>query len=669
MTASSGSSQYLSPSSTSSSIPPSPRLSIVTSCSSLSSISTYSDRDHPNAFHHLPTPLPSPSHQHSPLPSSKTDAFFSTPYSSKTESFFSQPSSSKTDAFFGSPFSRPPTPPPPTPPPKDDSNQVEPKTKGLDPEATPTPENHANESFFAPPISSHPPPASWKAKLPSLSRILPARDDDEENKVEATLARLFPTKYKAKPASLHVREFHDVEGLPSASSPESTHHSALPSPPPSEPSSGFLSPGSSVQSPDPDAPLELELIKPLGSGAFSSVWLAKPTDSTHTYLCRSLSKRKTTSRASSMRLRRRIAGVRPKVQGEVSRGGSVYLRADEGGAEKKRGRLVAVKLTTRRDGEVNERTRVSFVREVEVLRHISHPSIISYLSSFSTPTHHVLVLEYVGGGELFDIVNDDEKHARLTESTLWRMWGELCNAVGWMHSVGLVHRDIKLENILLTQSFPFPSPLPSDQPLIKLSDFGLSRFVDLDNPLLTTRCGSESYAAPEVVMGRPYDGRETDAWALGVVLYAVACRRLPFDGPADLSREGGARMGRKWAMRIAKGEYEWPADEVKQSDEEGELTGASLASSERVRKVVGRLLVRDPARRAKVSEVGSWEAVVMSPSSDAEEDAEEECDADSDKAEEDWAGSDDEDFGYGYGDEGVLVDEDSISEVAREEVR
>ncbi|KDR81926.1 hypothetical protein GALMADRAFT_33290, partial [Galerina marginata CBS 339.88] len=100
-------------------------------------------------------------------------------------------------------------------------------------------------------------------------------------------------------------------------------------------------------------------------------------------------------------------------------------------------------------------------------------------------------------------------------TVLRRIWCELCKAVGWMHGVGLVHRDIKLET-----------------PFIKLTDFGLSRFVEIDAngdaELLSTRCGSEAYAAPELVTGGGgasgrgvYDARKTDAWACGVVLYAL----------------------------------------------------------------------------------------------------------------------------------------------------
>ena len=81
-----------------------------------------------------------------------------------------------------------------------------------------------------------------------------------------------------------------------------------------------------------------------------------------------------------------------------------------------------------------------------LFQHISHPSIVSYLHSFSTPSHHCLVLEHISGGELLDLVDNPASHARLDEPLVRRIWGELCRAVAWMHSVGLVHRDIKLES-------------------------------------------------------------------------------------------------------------------------------------------------------------------------------------------------------------------------------
>lgn len=67
-------------------------------------------------------------------------------------------------------------------------------------------------------------------------------------------------------------------------------------------------------------------------------------------------------------------------------------------------------------------------------------------ASFTVRTHHVLVLEYIAGGELLDVVNSDEQHAQLTESLLQRIWRELVSAVEWMHARFVVHRDIKLES-------------------------------------------------------------------------------------------------------------------------------------------------------------------------------------------------------------------------------
>ena len=102
---------------------------------------------------------------------------------------------------------------------------------------------------------------------------------------------------------------------------------------------------------------------------------------------------------------------------------------------------------------------------------------MSYIHAFSTPAYHILVLEHVSGGELFDLVSNQDVHAMVDEPLLRRIFGERCRAVSWMHAVGLVHRDIKLES----KSIPSPSTPPPFQPyptlsypiLIKVSAFSL----------------------------------------------------------------------------------------------------------------------------------------------------------------------------------------------------
>lgn len=171
-------------------------------------------------------------------------------------------------------------------------------------------------------------------------------------------------------------------------------------------------------------------------------------------------------------------------------------------------------------------------------------------------------------------------------------------------------------DILLTTS-PFSSSLPTPPAsLIKLSDFGLSRFIDPAQPSLTTLCGSESYAAPELVTGRPYDGRDTDAWACGVVLYALTARRLPFDRAMSRERDGAHNEARSQVvhskaerrallMRIAKAEYAWPGDYEPLHEGEGPLRGTQLVQSAGVRRVVEKLLVRNAAKRTRVIDL--WE--------------------------------------------------------------
>lgn len=293
--------------------------------------------------------------------------------------------------------------------------------------------------------------------------------------------------------------------------------------------------------------------------------------------------------------------------------------------------LVALKMLDREPCNNNERLKVSWVREVEVLKHISHPNLVRFISSFSTPLHHTLVLERVAGGELFDAIMSNFDQFAQREWLVRVIYMELANAIGWMHHVNLVHRDIKLENILLTVDLfaaaaaaattvstqgkasstePLrPHHLPTG-PLIKLTDFGLSRFIDPSNPFLETRCGSEEYAAPELIIGKRYDGRKTDAWALGVVLYALITGSLPFMEDVQVG-VNGAREGhgeqrdpkqrKRHLLRIAKGDLRWPspANDACADQPDPAVCSASLRLVTPMAKaMVARLLRRDSTKRA-----------------------------------------------------------------------
>ncbi|GAA5850875.1 hypothetical protein JCM3766R1_005909 [Sporobolomyces carnicolor] len=286
------------------------------------------------------------------------------------------------------------------------------------------------------------------------------------------------------------------------------------------------------------------------------------------------------------------------------------------------GQEFALKLIERKSCETNERMRISVLREVQVLKNISHPSLVALSSSFLTRTYTVLVLDYCPGGELFDFLANH--HAEVTEALARRMFSELSDAVGWMHRVGLVHRDIKLENILLTFHLDernIGDVLTTTTRLIKLTDFGLSRFVNPEQPLLRTRCGSEAYAAPELLMGKPYDGRLTDSWAVGVVLFAIATGGLPFveemeevvvsskrepdEGEGGgLERRVSTRGGRKgYLLKIAKAEYSWPSRQ-----------SSPTWIDDGLKEVVARLLVRDPTKRWSIDGDELWSSAWMSRS-------------------------------------------------------
>ncbi|CCD73789.2 phosphorylase kinase [Caenorhabditis elegans] len=191
--------------------------------------------------------------------------------------------------------------------------------------------------------------------------------------------------------------------------------------------------------------------------------------------------------------------------------------------EKGSGQHFAVKIvdiSTEKQSE-NEAKRLleETISEVEILRQLSgHPSIIKIHDFYQTPSFLFAVFEMAPRGELFDVLNStvtvSEKRAR-------RLMKQLFDGVEYMHARDIVHRDLKLENILCI-----------DEERIVISDFGFATRIPRGKKLRDL-CGTPGYLAPETIRCQWYDNAEgysleVDEWALGVIMYTLLAGCAPF---------------------------------------------------------------------------------------------------------------------------------------------
>ncbi|KAM3622666.1 uncharacterized protein V6R79_001779 [Siganus canaliculatus] len=152
--------------------------------------------------------------------------------------------------------------------------------------------------------------------------------------------------------------------------------------------------------------------------------------------------------------------------------------------------------------------------EVAVLRKVKHPNIIMLIEEVDTSSELYLVMELVKGGDLFDAITSSAKY---TERDASIMVYNLAGALKYLHSINIVHRDVKPENLLV---FEYPDGTKS----LKLGDFGLATVVE--GPLYTV-CGTPTYVAPEIIAESGY-GLKVDIWAAGVITYILLCGFPPF---------------------------------------------------------------------------------------------------------------------------------------------
>ncbi|OBT87985.1 CAMK/CAMKL protein kinase [Pseudogymnoascus sp. 03VT05] len=157
----------------------------------------------------------------------------------------------------------------------------------------------------------------------------------------------------------------------------------------------------------------------------------------------------------------------------------------------------------------------NLAREIHHHRQFLHPHIARLYEVIVTENLVWLVLEYCPGDELYNYLL---KEGALPVDKVQKIFAQLVGAVSYVHNLSCVHRDLKLENILLDKNEN-----------VKLCDFGFTREYEGKSSYLQTFCGTVAYSAPEMLKGEKYAGEKVDIWSLGVILYAVLCGELPFD--------------------------------------------------------------------------------------------------------------------------------------------
>lgn len=201
-------------------------------------------------------------------------------------------------------------------------------------------------------------------------------------------------------------------------------------------------------------------------------------------------------------------------------------------------------------------------REIGVLQRLAHPNIVRLMDAYAVPGSSVLVMELVDGIELFEFIS---KKGALPELDAKNIFSQIVKGICACHVQDIVHRDLKAENILLDVNGR-----------VRIVDFEMATFDDSQHGLQTF-CGSWYYLSPEMCEGRRYEGKRTDAWCLGVLLYLMTVGEYPFDDDNHT----------KMLQKIMSGKY--PA--------------VDRSVSAAVRSAIGKLLTRNPQLRASSFEI------------------------------------------------------------------
>jgi serine/threonine protein kinase len=229
----------------------------------------------------------------------------------------------------------------------------------------------------------------------------------------------------------------------------------------------------------------------------------------------------------------------------------------------KKGQKVVIKTIDK--GSVSPKL---IAKEIEAGKKLHHKGLVQFLESFENDTNVFIVLDYIDGVNMFTWMNERE-FASIPEKEARKMTKQLAEALAYIHSKGIVHRDLKLENIVITK-----------KGRVKIIDFGLCDIVS-DEKSCEGWVGSPDYVAPEILLRKDYSGQKADIWSLGTLLYIFLFSEIPF------VREERYNQLSKSGHHPA---IEWPAE-------------PKLHVSETAKDLIKSMLREDPFIRISIKEV------------------------------------------------------------------
>ena len=213
---------------------------------------------------------------------------------------------------------------------------------------------------------------------------------------------------------------------------------------------------------------------------------------------------------------------------------------------------------------VKSRAKQKLISEIKIHKSLHHPQIVAFEHYFEDTENVYILLEICQNQTLNDLL---KRRKRLTEIEVQCYIVQLIKALKYLHSHRVIHRDLKLGNLFLT-----------DKMELKVGDFGLATKLDFEGERKRTVCGTPNYIAPEILDGKTGHSYEVDIWSLGVIIYTLIIGKPPFE----------TRDVKTTYKRIKMNAYSFPETAI---------------ISEAAKNLISQILVTDPAKRPTLDQI------------------------------------------------------------------